>query len=290
MNPIQAYLDFIFRPLPVHPTPKAYEVMPNFYYELTFWTCIFTFLFKLIPYTLKQWYPQWYSQLNSRKQFELPAYIVCTLHHFYAVPRSWYHIYVDYWRNSTELTLVHYSIYEGNIAPFTLGYFLADTVCYCLEEMFRGRYEYLLHHILSAWLVISSLYADGHLMRYIPHLLFCDSSNLFFNIAWILRTTSYQHSSIVLYLELLFLFFFFIARVINLQFVFVAILSTSEAYTLGWSRLALIPIGLMQFYWFYKIVSSLFTRNTQKKSKNKDTKELSDENDGHLTTDSRKLD
>jgi len=267
-NFIYNYWQFITRPLPVHSTITGIDAIPNFPSKLIVWSLFFIVLFFLVNHAANLFASKWFTQLNPRKQREFPAYVVCLVHHIFMVPRAWLHIYLDAMRTTQELSILHYAHVEATVAPFCLGYLIGDTVCFAIPELLRGNYEYIIHHVLVTWLVVASLFSSGHMTRFIPHLLLSDTTNLFFNTAWILRSCGYQDTTVVMILEILFAISFLIARVINMPTAFYAIFTCEYSEGLGYARYTLAPIAILQWYWFAKILMSLTSRFS-KKSVNK---------------------
>jgi hypothetical protein len=268
---VVGYWNFMTRKLPTHETIRGIDAIPNFESKVLVWTLFFTVVFFIIPMIAKIVAPSWHASLPARKQREYPAYMVCLIHHGFMVPRAWVHIYSDALRSAAELSVIHYANVEATIAPFCLGYLLGDTICFAIPEVIRGNLEYIIHHVLVSWLVVASLFSSGHMTRFIPHLLLSDTTNIFFNTAWLLRTFGYQDTPIVTILEILFAISFLIARVINMPFAFWAIYHCDYAEGLGYARYTLAPIAILQWYWFYKIVSSLGSRFGGKKKNAKGT-------------------
>jgi hypothetical protein len=56
-------------------------------------------------------------------------------------------------------------------------------------------------------------------MRLNPHFLICETTNIFFNTAWILRAAGWRGNAVVLTFEYLFAFTFIPIRIINLTLV-----------------------------------------------------------------------
>jgi len=94
---------------------------------------------------------------------------------------------------------------------------------------------------------------DGSICKFIPLLLLCDSTNIFFNCAWLMRLTKYRDSIIVKALEMSFLFAFILLRTIHMPCLFLAIAITKAQY-LGFAKHMLLPIVLVQWYWTYLVV------------------------------------
>jgi hypothetical protein len=262
MEILQQYINFILRPLPSHSTPTGYEVIDHFTQRTIFWTAYFVGWFFLFKYLGKYFLPDWYKKLSDRKRSEFPAYGSCLMHHIYAVPRGWSHIFQDFLRTEAQLSVLHYAHVESTIAPFSFGYLIGDTLCYGIPELYyNGNLDFMIHHVISGILTVTSLHTSGHLYRYVPHLLICDTTNIFFNVAWLLRTSEYfKGSTIVMILEILFAVFFLLTRVINLPLAIYSLFQTPYGLELGWVRYTLIPIVLLQFYWFFKIIAGITSR------------------------------
>jgi hypothetical protein len=244
------------------------DVMPNIIVDTIMCTIIFVAFYLIYPIAMKRFYYKWYTSLNKRKRVELPAYVVCLLHHFFMVPRGWIHIYNDYMLTSND---VDYATVEATIAPFSLGYLFADTLCYAIPQLLYTRnVEYLIHHMLAVSLVIAGMFAPGSLNRFIPHLLICDTTNIFFNVAWLCRAAGFQGSTVVTCLEVSFALSFFFIRGIHLPIAFVALANSEESMFLGFAKNTLLPIVLMQWYWLAKILSTLVNRISKKSIKNGD--------------------
>ena len=59
----------------------------------------------------------------------------------------------------------------------------------------------------------------GSFMRLNPYFLICETTNIFFNTAWILRAAGWRGNAVVLTFEYLFAFTFIPIRIINLTLV-----------------------------------------------------------------------
>eukprot|EP01040_Poterioochromonas_malhamensis_P000210 gene210-220_t len=259
---MNVYIDFVYRKLPSHHSPTGFNVIDNFYLIVAGWTLIFVAWYYLFDYLGKRLFPVWYKQLPERKRREFPVYAMCLVHHFVVVPRAWIHVFQDFFRFPNDLSDILYVYLEAPMVPFSFGYLLGDTLVYALPELFKvGTYDYLLHHVLSSWLLVNAMSSSGHMMRYTPHLIICDTTNILFNIAWLLRTSEiFRGSSIVKTLEIGFALLFLPTRVINLPLILWAAFNQEYAKELGISRYAFIPIILLQFYWFVKIVTGISSR------------------------------
>lgn len=145
------------------------DVMPKFRGDLIFFTILFSALFLSVPYFCRYFFSTWYSGLDKRKKKELPSYIVCLFHHISVVPTAWLHIQQDYFRILSidqNDSLINYALLEGTVAPFCLAYLISDTLFYALPEAWNYRLEYLIHHILTIYLVWATINAPGEMNRF----------------------------------------------------------------------------------------------------------------------------
>lgn len=267
------YVRYVFRLVPPHDELRGIDVLPHFEAKILMWSLFFTVLHLAIPRFTAYLYPKWYASLDERKRREYPAYLACLFHHFAMVPRAWLHVVQDFFRTEAQLAVVQYAPLEATISAFCIGYFIGDTICFAIPQMWLKNYEYIVHHVLTLWIVVSSLWAPGHFCRYIPHLLLADTTNIFFNVAWLLRLAGWKSHWFVTALELLFAFAFLMVRALHLPIVFFAIQLVPDADQLGWARLPMVPIGLLQWYWGTIIVRTTFQR-LRGGSKKRDAKKV----------------
>lgn len=263
---VQDYLQFVFRQPDDHYQTVGLNTIAHFPYKVAFWSIFFSLLYVVIPAAAYRFFPKWYNGLDERKRREFPAYVACLVHHFLMVPRAWIHVYQDYNRSDVDLLSVQYGILEAAIAPFSIGYLIGDTIGYAIPQMFRKDFEMIIHHIFTTWIVGSTIGAPGHFCRYIPHMVICDTTNIFFNVAWLLRAAGWRDSSFVTTLELLFAFSFVFVRAINLPLIFLAVQYAPSVEKLGWARFPMGPIALMQWYWLSIIIRTTTKRLLPKKS------------------------
>lgn len=254
-----AYWDFMARPMANHRLPTAQEMVPDFFLHTGVWTAIFVGLMILIPFILKRLYPYWYNSLNERKKEELPAYLTSMVHHLTVVPLAWYCIYNDFQVTDPNKP-IDLTIFLQFAAPFCIGFVLADTIFYAVPLIFRGNFEYIIHHALALWMTYALLFGSGHFVRYFPHIVICDTTNGIFNFAWLLRLTGWKDSTLVSSMEIVFAVLFFFLRVINLSTVFGIMFFHPEGAAFGVARYAFPLISLLQFYWSVKIAQAMFKK------------------------------
>lgn len=266
MNIVTTYWDFVNRPVPQVETPRGWDILPTFIRDLCICVAMFSMLYITIPIIARRYFGEWYNSLDKRKRRELPTYIVCIIHHTLTTPRAAWHILQDFMLTPSQAAVFNYALKEANVAPFSIGFFTADTIWMALPDLiFHGRVELLIHHVLIIGLVSAGLLVPGELCRFIPHLGVTETSNLFFNIAWLLRACGYRDTAMVTACELAFAISFFFTRVINLTAVFYVINLNPNAKLLGWARYLMLPLALMQFYWFFLIARGMASRLIPKK-------------------------
>ena len=193
---MNAYWEFLSRPTSAISTTRGIDVLPFFTRDVVILTAFFSSIYLLTNVLLTTLWPNWHRSLEQRKRSELPSYVLCLVHHFVAVPTAWYRVTQDWYHPST--IEIDYAPLTATIAPWCIAYLITDTIFYALPEVMRGKFDYITHHVLVLSLVISSLFGPGSLLRYIPLLLISDSTNIFFNLAWLLRLVGMRGSFVVL--------------------------------------------------------------------------------------------
>lgn len=247
MNPITIYWEFLRRPSPSSSSTRGIEVLPKFYRDTLFLTLFFSAVFILTKFVAISKWSTWYKSLPRRKQLEFPSYVLCLVHHFVAVPTAWYRVTSDFIQTENDLLTVDYAPLTATITPWCVAYLVADGLFYAIPEALRGKFDMLAHHILVLVLVLSSMYGPGSILRFIPHLLISDTTNIFFNIAWLLRLVGWKGSTVVTVCEILFAVSFLFVRVVNMPLMFLALSQLKEASGLGPARFVLLPVAVLQW-------------------------------------------
>lgn len=270
------------------PITSVYKVdaVSSLYVDTLHWAAIFSAICILIPIVLEFSCSNYWNSLvedkevkdkdgkviktvkDKSKQIELPSMVITLLHHLYVVPTAFLWIYQDFSVPDSDYSRVDPASKEALIAPFCLGYFLADTIFYVFPEMSKGRFEMLIHHVLFVSLVLSSLYGDGNICKFIPHLLISDITGILFNSCTIIKSlgVSSNHWLITL-LETLFALFFLLFRSINMPLGFYFMYRDFNAESLGVARHVIAPICLLQWFWLSKILKRIVKKLFGKKKK-----------------------
>jgi hypothetical protein len=218
------------------------------------WSVVFSLMSVLIPRASKRLFPKWWEGLDKRYKVEFAAYIVCTFHHFYIVPRSWYHIYVDYFAPETSWSKIDYGENEAIVTPFLMGYLIADMICYALPTR---QVDYMIHHVLTAAIVWAGTNSDQSLSRFIPHLLSSDTSQLLLNSSWLLKRIGglSESSPITKTLDTMFALSFPVVRLFIMPVAMLTVTRNPQyAKDMGIVRFVFLPLCILQYYWFGKIV------------------------------------
>jgi hypothetical protein len=247
-NFVMLYWEFLNRPVPSTAIPTGIEMAPDFFLHTGIYTVGFLIVMAALPVLCKLLFPSWYNALAPKKKEELPAYISSFLHHFTVVPLSWYIIFLDFNYYSAAHPM-DYTQFITFAAPFCTSFVLADTIFYALPMCLRGNFEYILHHILAMWMDYALMTTNGHLLRYLPHIIICDTTNAVFNVAWLMRLTGFNGSPVLLFFESIFALLFFVLRCINLSTTFWILFFHDNGNSFGHGKWVFPFLSLMQFYW-----------------------------------------
>lgn len=236
-------------------------------------TATLHFLFKDIVLSIA---PEFYSNLPARKKDELPTYILSTFHHLVVAPYFFFVIVSDlylYFQSPQAFPEDHYRLVYSStgVIPFSLGFFVGDTLGYHLKKAFEGQYIYMVHHILTIALLYRGFTASGPVVQLLPHLLATEISTICFNVAWVARAWNRGKPATPImqfginFLEQSFAIAFFFLRIVNAS---TALLSVRE-YLLSYGvyyYFILSVLGL-QYYWFFLILKSvLFGRRKKEQA------------------------
>jgi TLC domain len=257
-NILQSYWLFLNRPSSALSVTTGFDSLPNFLRDTALFTALFSLVFLLVNPLLSAFFLRKFNDFPPRKKKELPSYVLCLVHHIVAVPFAWRNIINDINLEDEAAAMVDYAPITAIIAPWCIAYLVTDTMFFAVPEALAGKFEYIIHHFLTLFLVTSSLFAPGSILRFIPHLLISDTTNIFFNTAWLLRLFGGKRTFALIFLEVSFAVSFLLIRAINMPCMFWAL--GSQAKGLGVARYALVPIAFMQWYWLFKIMGTIAAR------------------------------
>ena len=264
---ILAYWKFISR-VSYGEYPGGFTLVPNMVQATGMWTLFFIALMQLSPIILSRVFPKWYKNLGEKKQHELPSYVASQFHHCALTPLAWYVIYEDTLLPNYDNGMVDYKFFFSIAGPACTAYLLADTICFAAGQALKGLPEYFIHHIFTLWMIYALFHAPGRMYKFFPHLLAADTCNIFFNLAWFLRSAGYRGSPVTSACEMLFAIGFFFLRAINLATCMSLLFYHGET-AIGPGRYSLLPIIFLQWYWFSKIFATAFGLNGKKTKKEK---------------------
>mmetsp|Transcript_10188 Transcript_10188/g.9875 ORF Transcript_10188/g.9875 Transcript_10188/m.9875 type:complete len:253 (-) Transcript_10188:64-822(-) len=211
------YVTFMLRPFE-DTTVTGISVFPEFWNVTLLFTVAFSALYSIVPYMLSN--SSWYLKLEPTKRKELPTYLISFVHHLYVVPYAWLHIYQDYLmvQSGAPVPNDHYAVLESYVLAFGCAYIFADIICAALPDALHGKPLYMYHHVFTIALGVGVMYVPGSYTRTVPHFLICETTNIFFNFAWVLRAMGFKNFMVTI-IEILFAISFFPIRIINLTLV-----------------------------------------------------------------------
>jgi TLC domain len=251
------------------PIQSAFESVPNLARDSLIWSIVFTALMLATPFFFKTYWKDWYKGLDRRKKVELPPYAVSMIHHFTMVPLAWQCIYQDAMLVDYSNGTVDYVSFIALTVPICIGFIVSDTICFAAGQALAGVPEYMIHHVLTIWMVLSLMAAPGQLHRFFPHILICDTTNIFFNTAWLLRLGGYKASALTSICEKLFALSFLLVRCINVCLVMAVIFLSPYSHPMGLARYTLPPIMLLQWFWMSKIAATVLGLKKRKLAEQK---------------------
>lgn len=258
------YWSFLTRPFPSDAFLTAFELDPNVHVKILICSILFSAGFLLTPIAAEKCFPKWYNDLDPKRKQDFPAYFMSLFHHFAIVPLAWLYIYKDLILVNYESEVVDYSKFLIFSVPYISGYTIADTFCYALKLSMKGNHEYTVHHILGLYMMYGYLTGPSQFTRFYPHVMICDTTNIFFNLAWLMRVCGLRGHPVVIVFEIIFAITFLCIRVVNLTLVFSIVLSTPGSEAFGTVRYVLPPILLLQYFWFFKILRGIFGSRLKK--------------------------
>jgi hypothetical protein len=244
---------------------------PDFVKAVSFWAIFFIVLHLSFERLARLLLGKTYDELKPAKKKDLATYVISTCHHLVVVP------YVSYF--VTKDILTHFSnpqpfepshmdpIYSNfGVISFSVGFFFGDGIAFYIPEAFNtGSFVYLLHHLFSIIMLTTTKSFHGDTLQAIPQMFLVEMSTAFFNIAWICRCLSNGRipQQVISALEGAFAITFFIFRIINGTF-FLSLVGVDLWEQSKLFFVAFIAMLILQYYWFYKILLSVFGGSRKK--------------------------
>ena len=210
-----SYRNFLNRPAPPSSITTGIQALPNVVRDTLLLIAFFSVIYVIITPIASAILKDKFSALPRRKKHELPSYILCLIHHFVAVPVAWYHIYNDFNLTGEAALTIDYAPITATIAPWCIAYIVTTMMFFAVSEALVGKVEYTIHHFLTLFLVVSSLFAPGSILRFIPHLLISDTTNTFLNTVWLISLLGGKGCLLQQSLEMMFVLSCVFTRVID---------------------------------------------------------------------------
>jgi len=230
------------------------EQHSNFWNWCVMSSVFFCVLCYIFPPITKFIAPRFHASLSAKERRDLPAYLSCLVHHAVVVPFAVTHIYDDLLRE--DYTTYNYAETDSWVVAYTFGYMIGDIMFFALGEALHGEFDFLFHHLLSIALVVSVAILPGPTARFVPHVMLCELSQLFFVAAWFLRLFKSRNATLILVLEAIFAVTFVMTRIINFPVASSKIIEFSGPYVNLMLSL-LLPMNVLQFYWLTKIIRGI---------------------------------
>lgn len=206
-----------------------------------------------------------YNKLKKTEKVEWNNRAFSTAHALVSSALAFHLLYIsDIFRDSAPYGPVVFrsSILSQFGLGFSCGYFMADMGMIVAFYPILGGYEFLLHHLVSMISLILAVHA-GHAHMYLYIVLLSECTTPFINLRWYLTVLGLKNSDTFMYNGAFTAFLWLVARVINFVYCFYLLYlhfdQVKLLHTAGFVFLLLAPtsLGLMNFFWFYKIVNGV---------------------------------
>jgi len=257
------------------PEDESVSTHPDFIKAVAFWMVFFIVLHVSFNTAFTYLFPTTFQALPEKKKIEMSTYVISTIHHLVVVPIVTYSLVVDinaYYNNPVPFEVDHMNKLYSNfgVIAFSVGFFCGDGVAYYIPKTLAGSTEgpmYLFHHVLSVVILCSTRRFSGSLLQVLPQLLLIEMSTAFFNIAWLCRCLSNGRipAFVISGLEYGFALTFFLLRIVNGTLMVTLLIDqlwvASKSFTTAY-----IMALLLQYFWFYKIIMSVFGGSRKKKA------------------------
>ena len=252
--------------------PEQSDILaPDFARAVAFWAVVYIVLHFIFNPVFKSLFPDTWASLKPSKQKELSTYVLSTTHHFVVVPVVFYSILSDlvaFARTHEPFEPGHLNAMYSNtgVLAFSVGFFFGDGIAFYIPETLAGRPMYLFHHVLSIIVLSTTRSFSGVALQSLPQLLSIEFSTACFNVAWLCRCLSggSAPTAMVSCLEMAFAISFFILRIINgtlmIVLIWAEIWQASKLFFVAY-----VMALLLQYFWFYKIIMSIFGGARKKK-------------------------
>jgi len=120
--------------------------------------------------------------------------------------------------------------------------------------------------VAALLLLYGLLNSPVEILRYVPHFLVSELSTILFTVAWLRRTLLGANQSVLINktLEVAFALTFFLTRIVNLPLAITALFLQHRHKLDVLTKIVIIFIQAMQFFWFYKILIVAFHKKVER--------------------------
>jgi hypothetical protein len=215
-----------------------------------------------------------YNKLTKTEKVEWNNRSFSTAHALVSSAIAFYLLYIsDVFLDSAPYGPVIYrsSILSQFGLGFSCGYFIADLGMVLAFYPILGGYEFIIHHLVSMISLILAVHS-GHAHLYMYIVLLSECTTPFINLRWYLNMMGLKDSDAYTYNGAFTAFLWLIVRVINFLYCYHHLYTHFDQakllHTIGFTFLLLAPtsLGVMNFYWYYKIMSVIYRTLSRKRA------------------------
>lgn len=215
-----------------------------------------------------------YNKLKKTEKLEWNARSFSTAHALISSVIAFYLLYIsDLFRDSAPYGPIIFrsSILSQFGLGFSCGYFIADMAALIAFYPILGGYEFAIHHLVSTMALILAVHC-GHAHFYMYIVLFSECTTPFINLRWYLTVLGLKDTDAYTYNGAFTALLWLIVRVINFLYCYHHLYThfdeAKQLHTLGLTLLLLAPtsLGVMNFYWYYKIMNTVYRTLSQKRA------------------------
>jgi len=252
--------------------PKIKEYYVNIFIFFAFFSVLYI---SLDPFQKNVWKNKHYLKLSEYKRKDWNSRIIAFVH---AICISSFCVSLIYlygfpWdKNENQYNDKEIDLYYKAIS-ISIGYFMWDII-YSISDYEKGGIAFIIHGV-CAFLIYVFTFKNHVLGHYAILYLNYEISTIFLNIYWILDKLELTGSIFQLVNALLLLITFFSVRIVFGNITIIKLLydiiferSLCPIYLSLYFFINIIPMQLLNFIWFYKMLKSVF-RHFDKSKKHK---------------------
>ncbi|KAL3828992.1 hypothetical protein ACJIZ3_017794 [Penstemon smallii] len=205
-----------------------------------------------------------YSKLNSKQKLEWKNRGFSTFHAIVVAAAALYLLLVsDLFEDSRDKLMINKtSSLSDTVLGVSIGYFLSDLGMIIYNFPALGGMEYLIHHGLSLYAIVQSLY-QGQAQFYILMILFTEITTPFVNLRWYLDVSGLKSSKIYIFNGVALFFGWLGARIILFVFYFYHVFThfdqVKQVVPSGFYTLLTVSpaVAILNVIWFWKITRGM---------------------------------